>query len=347
MAYTTNVKKKTNATSYEEILRSVKAGHFKPIYYLMGDESYYIDRIADYIVDVALQPDERDFNLITFFGADSNIDNIISSAKTYPMGANHLVVVVKEAQNLKNIDHLTYYLKQIQPSTILIFCHKNGSLDKRTKVATLIEKEGVLYESKKLYDNQLPQFITNYLRRKHIAAAPGVAEMMAEYVGSDLNRIASEIEKLLIALPQGEKTITIELLQQNMGITKNYNIFELQDAIGKKDILKANRIIKYFESTPKENPIQKILPALFKFFSNLMLAYYSPQKTPRGIAEWIGIQEWQVNKNILPAMSNYKGVKVMNILAEIRRTDARSKGSEGSHTSSGDLMKELIFFILH
>lgn len=346
MAFTA-YKKKPAGISYEEIIRSVQAGNIKPIYYLMGEESYYIDRIANYIVSSVLKPEEHDFNLINFFGADTNIDTIVSSARTYPMGAERLVIVVREAQNLKNIDHLSYYLKQIQPSTVLIFCHKNGVLDKRTKVAKQIEQIGVLFESKKLYDNQLPQFITTYLRRKHVSAAPGVAEMMAEYVGADLNRIASEIEKLLIALPQGEKTISMELMQQNMGITKNYNIFELQDALGRKDILKANRIIKYFAETPKENPIQKMLPSLFKFFSNLMLAYYSPQRTPGGIASWLGVQEWQVNRNILPAMQNYKGIKVMNILSEIRRTDARSKGSEGSHTSSADLMKELIYFILH
>lgn len=347
MAYTTAYKKKPNGITYEEIIRSVQAGDIKPIYYLMGDESYYIDRLADFIVDNVLRPEDRDFNLITYFGSDTTIDTIISTARTYPMGAERMVIVVKEAQNLKSVEHLSYYLQQIQPSTVLVFCHKNGVLDRRTKTATLISKVGTLFESKKLYDNQLPQFITSYLRRKRIAAAPGVAEMIAEYIGSDLNRIASEIEKLLIAMPQGEKTITIDLLQQNMGITKNFNIFELQDALGRKDILKANRIIKYFEDTPKENPIQKMLPSLFKFFSNLMLAYYSPQKTPSGIAAWVGVQEWQVNKNILPTMANYSGVKVMNILSEIRRTDARSKGSEGSHTSSGDLMKELIYFILH
>lgn len=346
MAYTA-FKKKPSGISPKEIIRSVRAGNIKPIYYLMGDESYYIDRIADFIVNSVLQPEERDFNLVTYFGSDTTIDTIIATARTYPMGAKHMVIVVKEAQNLKNIDHLSYYLQQIQPSTVLIFCHKNGALDKRTNVATKINKVGILFESKKLYDNQLPQFIANYFKRRGVAAAPGVAEMIAEYIGSDLNRIASEIEKLLIALPQGEKTISIELLQQNLGITKNFNIFELQDALGKKDILKANRIIKYFEETPKENPIQKMLPSLFKFYSNLMLAYYSPQKTPSGIANWVGVQEWQVNKNILPAMGNYSGVKVMNILSEIRRTDARSKGSEGSHTSSADLMKELIYFILH
>lgn len=347
MAYTTSYKKKNTGITYEEIIRNIQAGDIKPVYYLMGDESYYIDRLSDFIIDSVLKPEERDFNLITYFGSETTIDTVISTARTYPMGANRMVVTVKEAQNLKSIDHLCYYLKQIQPSTVLIFCHKNGSLDRKTKTATQISKTGVLFESKKLYDSQLPHFITSYLRRRHVAAAPGVAEMMTEYIGADLNRIASEIEKLLIAMPQGEKTISIELLQQNMGITKNYNIFELQDALGKKDILKANRIIKYFEESPKEAPIQKILPSLFKFFSNLMLAYYSPQKTPSGIAAWVGVQEWQVNKSILPAIANYSGVKVMNILTEIRRTDARSKGAEGSHTSSGDLMKELIFFILH
>lgn len=347
MAGYSNFKKKPAGITYEQIVRDVQAGNIKPIYYLMGDEGYYIDRVADFIVDSVLQPEERDFNLMTFFGAEADIDAIITAARSYPMAAQHLVIVVKEAQGLKHLEHLEFYLRQVQPTTVLIFCHKNGTIDRRLKVPTMINKVGVLFESKKLYDNQLPTFVQNYLRRKHLTAAPGAAEMVADFIGADLNRIASELDKLILTLPENQKMITIDEVQKNIGISKNYNNFELQDAIGNKDVLKANRIVKYFDSNEKANPIQATLSVLFKYFSNLMLSFYAPQRTEQGLAAWLGMTEWQVRKNVLPAMRNYSAMKVMNILAEIRRTDARSKGAEGSHTPNGELLKELIYFILH
>ena len=345
--YTSSYKRKPVGITYEQIIRDVQAGNIKPIYYLMGDESYYIDRVADFIVNAVLKPEEQDFNLMTFFGAEADIDAIIAAARSYPMAAQHLVIVVKEAQGLKNLSRLEYYFRQIQPSTVLIFCHKNGIIDRRQKVATLINKEGVLFESKKLYDNQLAPFVQNYLRRKHVAAGPGAAEMVADFIGSDLNRIASELDKLILALPKGEQTITVDWVKDHIGISKNFNNFELVDALANKDVLKANRIAKYFDANAKDNPIQVTLSLLFKQFSQVMLAFYSPERNEHGIAAWLGMSEWQVKKNILPMMRSYSAMKVMLILGEIRRTDARSKGSEGSHTTNGDMLKELIYFILH
>lgn len=344
----TSATKKSAAIGYEQIVREVRAGQLKPIYYLMGEESYYIDRLADFIVGQVLRPEDLDFNLITYFGADTDIETIISSARAYPMGAEHLVVLVKEAQNLKRLERLELYLRQVQPTTVLIFCHKNGNLDGRLKVAALIKKLGVWFESKKLYDNQLPTFVTDYLRRKQVSVAPGAAEMVAEYVGADLNRIVSELDKLIIALPKEQaRQVTPELVSRHIGMTKSFNIFELQDAIGRKDVLKTNRIAKYFDSNPREYPIQMVLPSLFKFFANLMMAYYAPDRSERGLSSWLGMTEWQVRKNVLPVMRYYPGGKVMQILSEIRRTDARSKGVGNTTTSSGELMRELIFFILH
>ena len=347
VGYTSSYKRKPAGITYEQIIRDVQAGNIKPIYYLMGDESYYIDRVADFIVNAVLKPEEQDFNLMTFFGAEADIDAIIAAARSYPMAAQHLVIVVKEAQGLKNLSRLEYYFRQIQPSTVLIFCHKNGIIDHRQKVATLINKEGVLFESKKLYDNQLAPFVQNYLRRKHVAAGPGAAEMVADFIGSDLNRIASELDKLILALPKGEQTITVDWVKDHIGISKNFNNFELVDALANKDVLKANRIAKYFDANAKDNPIQVTLSLLFKQFSQVMLAFYSPERNEHGIAAWLGMSEWLVKKNILPMMRSYSAMKVMLILGEIRRTDARSKGSEGSHTTNGDLLKELIYFILH
>ena len=339
--------KKTPGPTHEEICRDIRAGNVKPIYYLMGEESYYIDRLTDFIVDTLLKPDERDFNLMTLYGADTDAGSIILAARGFPMGAQRLVVVVREAQNLRDADRLELYLRQPQPSTVLVLCHKNGVLDRRKKLAGLIEKAGVLYESKRMKEAALPTFIGNYLCRQHLTIEPAAAQLLAEYVGSDLNRMAGELDKLVIARSAGENVVTPALIERHIGISKEFNIFELQDALGQKDVLRVSRIVNYFDKNQKENPPQKILPALFRYFSNLMLAYYAPEKTERGIAAWLGMSEWQVRKNVLPAMQRYSGVKVMKIIGEIRRTDARSKGVGNPNIPAGELMKELYFFILH
>lgn len=347
MAATSYSRKKPAGITHEQIVRDLRAGDVKPVYYLMGDESYYIDHVADFIVDTLLQPEERDFALTTVFGADADIGAIIATAQSFPMGADRQVIVVKEAQALKHLERLEGYLQHVQSTTVLVFCHKNGTLDRRTKVATLIAKVGVLYESKKLYDRELPPFVMSYLQRKRMTAEPGVGNMMAEAVGSDLNRMTGELDKLILSLPKGSNVITTDMVRRHIGLSRNFNIFELQDALVCKDVEKVNLIVKYFDNNPKDNPIQKVLPFLFTYFSNLLLAYYAPDKSEPGIAQWLGLAEWQVRKNVLPAMRAYNGMKVVHILSEIRRTDARSKGVDNPAISNGDLMKELMFFILH
>ena len=339
--------KKKSGPTYDVIVRDVRAGNVKPVYCLMGAESYYIDRLSDFIVDSTLKAEERDFNLFTFFGAETSVDAVINAAKGFPMGAQRLVVVVKEAQNLSNLDRLEFYLRQPQPSTVLVLCYKNGVLDRRKKIAGMIEKAGVLFESPRLYDSQLPAFIREYMKRRHLDIDAKACTLLAEYVGADLNRMAGELDKLAVALPDGQRTVTDELVEWQVGISKDFNVFELQEALAQKDIAKVGRIANYFDKNPKANPIQKTLPALFRFFSNLMLAYYAPERTERGIANWLGMADWQVRRNVLPAMKNYSGTKVMKILGEIRRTDARSKGVENPSTSNGELMEELLYFILH
>lgn len=347
MAATYTAKKKSPGITYEQIVRDVRGGNIKPVYYLMGEESYYIDRVADFIVQSVLKPEEQEFSLLTLYGADTDVESIMTAARAYPMGSQYMVVLVKEAQNLKHFDRFELYFRQIQPTTILIFCHKNGTIDRRKTVASLIAKQGVLFESKKLYDSQLPPFVADYMRRRRVAIDTEAAELLSAYVGADLNRLASEMDKLIVALPEGARSVTADLVKQNIGVTRNFNVFELQDALGAKDVFRVFGIAKYFESNPKENPVQMILPSLFKYFSNIMLAFYAPDKSERGIAAWLGMTEWQVRKNVLPPMKAYSGVKVMQILSEIRRTDARSKGVGNPSISNGDLMKELLYFILH
>lgn len=334
-------------TTYEDIVRNVKNRIYAPVYFLMGEEDYYIDRIADYILDTVLTDAEKEFNQTVLFGTDTDIATVINAARRYPMMSEHQVVVVKEAQGLKNLENLTFYLQKPLLSTILVFCYKHGALDRRKKIVAEIEKAGVLFESKRLKDSQLPGFIISYLKRRKVEIDPKASEMMAEFVGTDLNRLAGELEKLVITLPAGQRRVTPEQIERNIGISKDYNNFELRNALVAKDVLKANLIVKYFSDNPKNNPLQVTLAVLFNFFSNLMLAYYAPQKTDQGIAAQLGLRSpWQA-KDYMNAMQRYSGVKVMQIVNAIRNCDAKSKGVGNSSVSDGELLRELVYFILH
>ena len=331
----------------DDILKELRAKQYRPVYYLMGEEPYYIDLIADYITDNILTETEKEFNLTVVYGADVDIATVINAAKRYPMMSEHQVVVVKEAQNIRNMEELSYYLQKPLLSTILVICHKHGVLDRRKKLAAEIEKTGVLFESKKVKDAQLPAFITSYMKRNGIDVEPKATAMLADFVGADLSRLTGELEKLIITLPKGHTRVTPEQIEKNIGISKDYNNFELRSALVEKDVLKANKIIKYFEENPKTNPIQMTLSLLFGFFSNLMLAYYAPEKSEQGIANMLGLRTpWQA-KDYLAAMRRYNGVKTMQIIGEIRYADAKSKGVGNPSLSDGDILRELVFKILH
>ena len=331
----------------DDILKELRAKQYRPVYYLMGEEPYYIDLIADYITDNILTETEKEFNLTVVYGADVDIATVINAAKRYPMMSEHQVVVVKEAQNIRNMEELSYYLQKPLLSTILVICHKHGVLDRRKKLAAEIEKTGVLFESKKVKDAQLPAFITSYMKRKGIDVEPKATAMLADFVGTDLSRLTGELEKLIITLPKGHTRVTPEQIEKNIGISKDYNNFELRSALVEKDVLKANKIRKYFEENPKTNPIQMTLSLLFGFFSNLMLAYYAPEKSEQGIANMLGLRTpWQA-KDYLAAMRRYNGVKTMQIIGEIRYADAKSKGVGNPSLSDGDILRELVFKILH
>lgn len=333
--------------TYESIMSELKKGVYHPVYYLMGEEAYFIDRITDYIAHNVLNEVEQEFNLTMYYGLDTDIDTIISIARRYPMMAEHQVVIVKEAQALKDIDALINYIRMPQPSTILLFAHKNGSLDKRKKVASEIERSGVLFESKKMRDEQLPGFIKGYMREKGLSGDDKVLRMLAESVGADLNRMTGEIDKLMIALPEGSKFIIPDLVEEYIGISKEYNNFELLNAIVHKDIYKANRIINYFAKNTKKNPIQMTLALLFGFFSNVMMTYYAPDKTERGVAAFLGLRNtWGVG-DYISASRNYRAMHVMEILHLIRLADAQSKGAEGTAVPDGEIMRELLFKIMH
>ncbi|MCD8030197.1 MAG: DNA polymerase III subunit delta [Bacteroides sp.] len=331
----------------DEILRQLKAGIYHPIYYLMGEEPYYIDLIADYIAEHILTDIEKEFNLTVVYGADVDVATVINAARRYPMMSEKQVVIVKEAQAIRNIEELCYYLQKPLLSTLLVVCHKHGVLDRRKKLAAEVAKAGVLFESKKIKEAQLPAFITSYMKAKGVDMDPKATVMIADFVGTDLHRLTGELEKLIITLPAGQQRVTPEQIEKNIGISKDYNNFELRSALVEKDIAKANKIIKYFEENPKTNPIQMTLSLLFNFFSNLMLAYYAPQKNDQGIAAMLGLRTpWQ-SREYLTAMGKYNGVKTMQIIGEIRYADAKSKGVQNASMSDGDILRELVFKILH
>ena len=236
--------------TYEEIVRNLKNRVYSPVYFLMGEEDYYIDRISDYIMDTVLSEVEKEFNLTVLYGADTDMAGVINAAKRYPMMSEHQVIVVKEAQGLKGMEDLVYYLQKPLLSTILVFCYKHGTLDRRKKITAEIEKAGVLFESKKLKDTQLPGFISSFLKRKKVEIEPKASEMIAEFVGTDLNRLAGELEKLIITLPPGATRITPEQIERNIGISKDYNNFELRSALIEKDVLKA--CLLYTSPSPRD-----------------------------------------------------------------------------------------------
>ena len=330
----------------EDILRDLKAQKIAPVYYLMGEEDYYIDKLSDAIVDAVLTEDEKDFNLDIVYGAETEIDKVIELAHAYPMMAERRVVLVREAQALRSLEGLDAYLSHLTPTTVLVFCHKHGKLDARKAAAKAIQEVGVIFESKRLYDNQLAPFISQYFHQHNVDIEPQAIQMLAGHVGSDLSRLTTEMDKLLLAL-NGNRVVGAALVEEQTGMSKDFNDFELQAALAQRNIFRANQIVKYYQGNPRSFFIGRTLTNLFTFFSDVMLAYYAPDKSDAGIAAWLGKMEWKVRQDIGPARRNYSGVKVMQILAEIRKTDAQSKGVGGCRTPHEELLQDLIFFILH
>ena len=335
--------------TYDSLMRDLKAGKYAPVYYLMGDESYYIDKICDYIAEHALPEDQRDFNQTIFFGSDVTASQVADAARRYPMMAERQVVIVKEAQNIKQTDALQKYFEKPMSTTILVICHKNGKVDGRKReYVKAIQHAGILFESQKLKDFRLPEFIEGYLSQRQVSIDPKSAQLIAEAIGSDLSRLTSELDKVLISLPENDRRITPQVVEDQIGVSKDFNGFELRDAIVNRNIYKANQIVIYFDKNPKAGSIYSFLPLLFSYFQNLLIAYYAPQRTSQeSVAQWLEMRNPWLAKDYMTGMRNYSGKKVMQIISKIRETDAKSKGLDNANTPPGELMKELIFYILH
>lgn len=333
--------------TYMDIVKDVRAGKFAPVYLLMGEEDYYIDKLSQYILEQSLKPEERDFNYDLLYGAETRANDIISIARQFPMMADRRVVMVREFQALSDKDTLLAYVRNPNPTTILVLCHKHGKLDGRRSIGAEIRKQGVAFESRRLYDRELPAFVTSYMQRQQKTIEPAAVEMLCDHVGSDLGRLAAEMNKLLMALPQGETRVGAALVEELTGVSKDFNNFELQSALALRDVYKANRIVKYFDSNPRSFALPATLSSLFNLFSDALLAYFAPSQTDDGIAQYLGRTTWVARQAVIPVRRNYSGEKLMNIISEIRRIDGKSKGVGGCKTLPGDLLKELVFFILH
>lgn len=335
---------------YPQLLADIKSKTFHPIYLLMGGESYYIDMLTDAIVEHALDDTERDFNQTIIYGAsDIGIATIVNAAKRYPIMAERQLVVVKEAQQIEKWELIIPYLQHPLQSTILVLCFKTEKSPGK-KLVTLIEKEGVVYESKKLYDTQLPIFIRNNVAAKGYTIEPKAVGMLADAIGRDLSRLISELDKLTISMEDGvEKRITASLVERNIGISKEYNNFELRDAIINRDYYKACSIAAYFEKNPKSNPLVVTVSVLFNFFSNLLLLFMANARSEHAIKGELDLRTSFQAKDYLTALNNYNAYKCIDIISLLRKCDVRSKGvgNNTTTTSHSELLKELLFSIMH
>ena len=339
---------KNLGTTYASLVKALKARQFSPVYLLMGEEPYYIDKISDYIANHVMAPEMRDFNQSVVFGADVTAVQVADLCREYPMMSEYRVVVVKEAQNLKGWEPIERYLDSPVKSTILVICHKNGSIDKRKKIVGKAAAVGVVFESAKPKDWELPAFIENYLKARKATVEPKASQMIADHVGADLARLSSELDKVLISLPENDRRVTPDIVERKIGVSKEFNGFELRNAIVNHDICKANQIVKYFDSNPKAGSIYTFLPLLFSYFQNLMIAYYAPNKNNEDeLARYLDLRGGWAARDYQKGMRNYTGRKVMQIIEKCREVDAKSKGLDNVNTTAGDLMKELLFFIFH
>jgi len=332
--------------TYEQLIGDLKNKEYKPLYFLFGEEPYYIDLVTDYIAKNVLSEAEQSFNQTIVYGKESDAGQVMNLAKRYPMMASHQVVVIREAQELKNFEDLIHYVENPQSSTLLVINYKYKKPDKRKKVFKSLEKQGVSFESKKLYDNQIPGWIAGFASKRKYRMEPKAAVLLAEYLGSNLSKIANEVEKLTIAIGEKGQAITASHVEQHIGISKDYNQFELQNALGKRDILKANRIINYFAENQKNYHITQTISSLYYFFSKLLLIHYIKDRSKQNVAATLKVNPFFV-KDYEAAARLYSAGKLVNIISLLRRYDMRSKGYKGNTTSEGELLRELIFKILH
>ncbi|MBN1184767.1 MAG: DNA polymerase III subunit delta [Bacteroidales bacterium] len=331
---------------YQEILRDLKNKIYKPIYFLMGEETYFIDVITDYIAENVLTDAEKTFNQMVLYGKDTDIATVINTAKRFPMMANYQVVIVKEAQNLKNIDDLIYYAEKPLKSTLLVINYKYKKLDKRKKLFKVLSDTAVLFDSARLYDDKIPAWATGYLRERNRAIDPAAVMMLVEFLGNDLGKIVNELDKLLLMVPETVSSITPDHIEKNIGISKEYNNFELHKALAQKNVLKANRIVHYFSKNPGNNPMTLTITSLYYFFSKVLVFHFLKDKSRKNAAAALKVNPFFMADYELAA-KKYTTKQVVDIISYLREYDLKSKGMGNVSATQGDLLKEIVYKILH
>jgi DNA polymerase-3 subunit delta len=327
--------------THEQALADLKAKKYNSIYFLAGEETFYIDLISDYIEKNILDEDEKGFNQTVMYGRDVEIGALISAAKQFPMMSENTVIIVKEAQDLKNIEELKSYVDQPLNSTLLVLCYRGKKIDKRKALYKSLQKNGLYLESNKLYENKIPEWIKGYLRAKDYTIGNKASAMLTEFLGTDLSKISGELDKLCILAHKGSE-INDALVEENIGISKDYNNFELQNAVMNKDLLKANRIIKYFEANSRKNPIVVTLSVLYNLFSKVLIYHGLTDKNPQSVARCLGVNPYFV-KDYQKAAQNYSLKNSVKALDLLRDADMKSKGYNNPSTSQSDLLKELVY----
>ncbi|MDR2802153.1 MAG: DNA polymerase III subunit delta [Prevotellaceae bacterium] len=345
------IKFKDTLANYERILADLKNKKYRPVYLLMGEEAYYTDQISNYIAQGVLSETERSFNQLILYGKDTTVPQLIDTARRFPMMASRQVVIVREAQDLKKIELMEAYVKQPPETTILVLCYKGKVVDKRTSFYKQVAKKGEVLETALPYDNELVEWITGYLKQKNCTIDPKATAILAEYLGADLSKIANELDKLFTVLPKGSKHITAEHIEKNIGISKDYNTFELNSAISQRDALKANRIVQHFAHNPNEYPMVVTTSTLFMEFARILKLHFLKRKhgsrVPQGeAATELGIHPFFV-RDYEQAAANYPMGKTVQVISLLREYDMRSKGFNNGEASHGELLRELVYKILH
>lgn len=335
--------------SAQTLLNDIKLRKFKPVYLLHGEEVYYIDLICDSIENTVLNDAQKGFDQTILYGKDTDFSTIVSAAKRYPMMSDYQVIIVKEAQGLKwkgDDEFLSKYVENPTPTTILVFAYKYAKFDKRTKLFKAIDKKGVTFESDKLYDNKVAAWIVEELQRTGHKIHPQAASLMADYLGTDLSKIANEAQKLVLNVPK-EREISTQDIERNIGISKDFNVFELNTALGKRDALKAIQIVDYFSSNPKSNPLVMVISSLAGYFTKLLRYHYLSDKSSASVAKELSVHPFFTKEYEL-ASRNFNRRKLFDVLNILCEYDLKSKGvNAGPNTSDGDLMREMIFKILN
>lgn len=352
--------KKDTQAEYTAILNDLKKEHYHPVYFLQGNEPFFIDRIADYIEKNALNETEKSFNLTVLYGKDTDLSTVLTQAKRFPMMAERQVVIVKEAKELKDIDkttsartegkNVTYnlleeYVKNPLNSTILVFAYKYKTLDGRQSLAQTLKNNSVFFTSEPLYDNKVPDWIESYTSQTGFSITPKASILIAEFVGNNLSRIANELDKISNNL-SNDQQIDENIIEKYIGLSKEYNVFEFQRALGNKDALKANQIVKYYQSDPKNNPVQQIIPALYNYFSRLLQVKLANCNSEKDAGSLLGLHPF-IAKEYIKAVKNFHQQKLLTIPAYLREADLKSKGVNNTSTPNGEILKELVFKILH